>query len=123
MDGAQARAQPLPSPLSRTISSLLTPLPSPPPGPTETPAPTGTPISGLLVETRITDRSWVQVWADGKSVLAQTLASETTRTFNADQSVRMRVGNAGGVDITVNGVHQGRLGSIGQVLDASWGRD
>ena len=123
MDGAQARAQPLPSPLSRTISSLLTPLPSPPPGPTETPAPTGTPISGLVVETRITDRSWVQVWADGKSVLAQTLASGTTRTFNADQSVRMRVGNAGGVDITVNGVHQGRLGSIGQVLDASWGRD
>jgi cytoskeletal protein RodZ len=123
MDTAQARAQPLPTPLSRSISALLTPLPTPAPGPTETPEPSPTPVTGLLVEARITERSWVQVWSDGKSILAQTLTPGATRAFNADQSVRMRVGNAGGIDITVNGVHQGRLGSTGQVLDASWGRD
>jgi Helix-turn-helix domain/Domain of unknown function (DUF4115) len=123
MDTGQARAQPLPTPLSRSISALLTPLATPAPGPTETPAPPPTPITGLLVEARITERSWVQVWADGRSVLAQTLAPGTTQSFSADQSVRMRVGNAGGVDITANGVHQGRLGSTGQVLDASWGRE
>ena len=123
VDTAQARAQPLPTPLSRSISALLTPLPTPAPGPTTTPEPSPTPITGLLVEARLIDRSWVQVWADGRPVLAQTLPSGTTRSFSADQSLRMRVGNAGGVDITVNGVHQGRLGSIGQVLDASWGRE
>lgn len=123
VDTAQARAQPLPTQQSRSISALLTPLPTPAPGPTEPPAPTPTPITGLLVEARVTERSWVQVWADGRSVLAQTLPPGTTRSFSADQSVRMRVGNAGGVDITANGIHQGRLGSTGQVLDASWGRD
>ena len=123
MDTGQARAQPLPTPLSRSISALLTPLPPPAPGPTGTPAPSPTPITGLLIEARITERSWVQVWADNQLVLAQTLTPGTTRTFSADQSVRLRVGNAGGVDITANGVHQGRLGSPGQVLDASWGRE
>ena len=123
VDAGQARAQPLPTPASRSIAALLTPLPTAAPGPTETPQPSPTAITGLAVEARITERTWVQVWADGRSVLAQTLPPGTTRTFNADQSVRMRVGNAGGVDITVNGVHQGRLGSTGQVLDASWGRE
>ena len=123
VDTAQARAQPLPTPVSRSIAALLTPLPTAVPGPTDIPEPTATPVTGLLVEARITERAWVQVWTDGRSVLAQTLPPGTTRSFNADQSVRMRVGNAGGVDITVNGVHQGRLGSTGQVLDASWGRE
>jgi len=123
IDAGQARAQVLPTQPSRSISALLTPLPTSAPGPTETPEPTPTPISGLLVEARVTERSWVQVWTNGRSELAQTLTAGTTRQFKADNSVRMRVGNAGGVDITVNGVHQGRLGSNGQVLDASWGRD
>ena len=39
-----------------------------------------------------------------------------------NQSVRMRLGNAGGVDVSVNGVSQGRLGSTGQALDVSWSR-
>lgn len=123
MDTAQARTQTLPTPLSRSIAALLTPLPTQPAGPTPTPEPSPTPISGLLVEARVTDRSWVQVWSDGRPVLAQTLATGTSRSFSADQSLRMRVGNAGGVDITVNGIHQGRLGSPGQVIDASWGRE
>ncbi len=123
IDAGQVRAQALPTQPSRSISALLTPLPTSAPGPTETPAPSPTPITGLLVEARISERSWVQVWTDNRSVLAQTLPPGAIQAFNADQSVRMRVGNAGGVDITVNGVHQGRLGSTGQVLDASWGRE
>jgi len=123
VDSGQARAQPLPTPLSRSISALLTPLPTLAPGPTGTPEPSPTPIAGLLVEARVIDRSWVQVWADDRSILAQTLPPGATRTFTAERSLRMRVGNAGGIDITVNGVHQGRLGSTGQVLDASWGRE
>jgi hypothetical protein len=123
VDSGQVRAQQVPTPLSRSISALLTPLPPGTPGPSPTPEPSPTPISGLLIEARIVDRSWVQVWADERPVLAQTLPPGTTQTFTADRSLRMRVGNAGGIDITVNGVHQGRLGSTGQVLDASWGRE
>ena len=69
---------------------------------------------------RVTERTWLQVWVDGKSVLAENVLAGQNKSFTADQSVKMRVGNAGGLDVTVNGVPQGKLGSTGQVLDASW---
>jgi hypothetical protein len=69
------------------------------------------------------ERSWLQVWADNRPVFAENAPAGTTRTFTADEAIRMRVGNAGGVDVTVNGDHQGRLGSAGQALEVSWGRE
>lgn len=105
----------------RTIAARLTPFATA--GPPATPTVAMTPITGIVVDARITERVWLQVWADGRSVFAETLTAGAGRTFSADQSIRMRVGNAGGVDVTANGVHQGRLGTAGQVLDASWGRE
>ena len=58
-----------------------------------------------------------------KNVFSNSLEPHETRVIEASEKVRLLIGNAGGVDITVNGVHQGRLGSTGQVLDAPWGRD
>jgi cytoskeletal protein RodZ len=103
-------------------SPLLTAAPATSVALTPTPEASPTPITGIVVEARISEPSWVQVWADGRSILAETLPPGTTRTFSADQSVRMRVGNAGAVDITANGVPQGRLGGPGQALDATWAR-
>jgi cytoskeleton protein RodZ len=91
--------------------------------PTPTVGPEPTPILGINVEARIVDRSWVQVWSDEQLVLAETMQPGATRTFTGNRSVRMRVGNAAGVDVTVNGTQQGRLGTAGQQLDASWSRD
>jgi len=90
---------------------------------TPTPSPEPTPVLGLVVETHIVDRSWLQVWVDDQPVAAENMQAGTERTFTANRSVRMRVGNAGGVDVTVNGTAQGRLGTAGQQLDASWGRE
>lgn len=87
------------------------------------PAVTATPLAALVVDVRIVERSWLQVWTDGRSVLAEALNPGAQRTFTADQSVRMRVGNANGVDVTVNGSSQGRLGSPGQALDVAWSRE
>jgi len=102
---------------------LLTPFATPTPvlSPTLSPAPTL--AAALVVEVRLVDRSWVQVWTDGRSVLAESLNAGVQRTFPADQSVRMRVGNAAGVDVTVNGSPQGRLGGSGQALDVTWSRE
>jgi hypothetical protein len=63
------------------------------------------------------------VWTDGRPVLGESLPGGTTRSFVADRTVRMRVGNAGAIDVTVNGIAQGRLGNIGQAVDANWGRE
>jgi hypothetical protein len=76
----------------------------------------------LLVEAKVVDKTWMEVWVDGRSVLAETVQSGFTRSFSADQQVRMRVGNAAGVEVVVNGTTQGPLGVRGQAIDAIWGR-
>lgn len=80
------------------------------------------PARGLAVDVVAIERSWLEVWVDGRSVLAETIQPGVTRSFAAEQQVRIRVGNAGGVQVTVNGATQGPLGARGQAVDASWGR-
>jgi hypothetical protein len=97
---------------------------APPPTATPLPAPTATPTprAAVSVEARVAERSWLQVWADGRQVFAETVAPGTTRTFTANDTLQMRVSNAGGVQVTVNGEPQGRLGASGQAVDVTWGR-
>jgi cytoskeleton protein RodZ len=95
-----------------------TAVPTPPPPPTTTP----TPRPAVVVEARVLERSWLQVWADGNQVFADTVPGGNTRTFTANDLLQMRVGNAGGVQVAVNGEPQGRLGASGQAVDVAWGR-
>lgn len=113
----------LATPSSRSVSPLLTPFPTEMPAPPPTPAPSATAVSGVVLETRTLERSWVQVWVDGTSVLAETLPGGTARTFTGRQGIRLRVGNAAGVEVAVNGIPQGPLGSRGQAVEATWTRD
>ncbi len=110
--GAVARA-PSPTPFIG-FPPMVAPSPSPAP-------PMGT-DRGLVVDARVTDRTWMEVWVDGRSVLAETVQPGFARTFTAEQQVRMRVGNAAGVQVNVNGTTQGPLGVRGQAIDAIWGR-
>jgi len=110
--GSAARA-PSPSPVIG-FPPMVSASPSPAP-------PMGT-DRGLVVDARVTDRTWIEVWIDGRSVLAETVQPGFTRTFTAEQQVRMRVGNASGVQVSVNGTTQGPLGVRGQAVDAIWGR-
>jgi cytoskeleton protein RodZ len=105
---------PVPSPL--VVSS------SPEPLATVAPVAAPTPIRGVQVDVRITERTWLAVTVDGQQVMAEEVRPGYTRTFNADQSVRMRVGNAIGVSVTVNGSAQGALGARGTAIEAFWGR-
>jgi cytoskeletal protein RodZ len=89
---------------------------------TTPPVAVATPMRGVQIDVRVTERSWLAVWVDGQSVMAEEVRPGYTRTFNADQSVRMRVGNAIGVVVTINGSAQGALGARGQAIEANWGR-
>jgi cytoskeletal protein RodZ len=90
--------------------------------PTVRAEPTPTPESGVTVEARVTDRTWMEVWVDGSSQLQAALQAGSVRSFSGRQSVRMRVGNAGGVEVTVNGEGQGPLGERHQVKEFVWER-
>jgi cytoskeletal protein RodZ len=104
---------PSPVPATPSVPSLAAPSPSPS---------AAVPEKGLIVEARVVDRTWMEVWVDGRSVVAETVQPGFTRSFGADQQVRMRVGNAAGVQVIVNGTTQGPLGVRGQAIDAIWGR-
>ena len=67
--------------------------------------------------------AWVQVWADGKSVMIGKLKPSVVKTFAAVEGLRIRTGNAGSLLVTVNGKPAGTLGPKGQVRMVEVTRD
>ncbi len=92
--------------------------------PTPLPTPSPTPVRAVEVTVQITERSWLRVIADGQNppLFEGELQAGDTRTWRAKDRLEMRVGNAGGVDVTVNGLRQGKLGASGEVKNVTWGR-
>jgi len=92
---------------------------------TALPTPSPTPIQGVEVTVRITNRCWIRVIVDGQTsspIFEGELQAGETRTWKAKDRIDMRVGNAGAVQVTVNGMYQGTLGASGEVKNVSWGR-
>jgi cytoskeletal protein RodZ len=106
-------------PLAPTASATAAPS-----QPTAAPTPAGTqvPAGPVDVQVRIVDRSWVRATVDGKVVLEDILATGAVQRWTGQQSVLLRVGNAGGVDVTFNGQRIGVLGPSGQPLDREFTR-
>jgi cytoskeleton protein RodZ len=79
----------------------------------ETPA--EDPSKSIQLELRLTDRAWVRVVADGERVLEANLEPGFVQTIQAQQSVQLFVGNAGGVKVALNGETMQPLGPPGHV--------
>jgi cytoskeleton protein RodZ len=105
---------------------------SPAPGPsTERPAPPATALSRapgpvpdasesnpnapVRVEVTADESVWVLARSDGKYLFSGTLEARQSRTIAASSTVLLRLGNAGGVTITLNGKPIGPVGPKGQV--------
>lgn len=73
------------------------------------------PAATLHVSLTASEDTWVQVWADGKSLIVRVLHANDARTVEALDSVRILTGNAGGLDLAVNGKPAGPIGPRGQV--------
>jgi cytoskeleton protein RodZ len=78
----------------------------------------------LLIE--LTADSWVNLSADGRGVVNGELRDGDSRAFDAEKEFRFQtIGNAGGVVLTINGIHVPPLGNQGEVLhdtvyDRAW---
>ena len=59
--------------------------------------------------------AWVQATADGKTLFATLLKAGETRPVDADGWVKIRTGNAGGIDLSLNGRPLDPLGPAGQI--------
>ena len=75
--------------------------------------------SGFAVHLR--DNSWLRIVVDGKVEMEGLYSKGTQRTF-AGRSATVRVGNAGGVDISVDGKDLGPMGGLGDVAERSYQR-
>ena len=73
------------------------------------------PNAAVRVELTADEPVWVLVRSDGKYFFSGTLGAKESRAFEAASTVLLRLGNAGGVTITLNGKPVGPVGPKGQV--------
>lgn len=62
------------------------------------------------------NRSWMYVEVDGKEAFTGFLASGQIKEFKGNEKIIIKLGNAGVVQVEVNGQKMGVLGSFGQVV-------
>jgi cytoskeleton protein RodZ len=111
---------PLPTPtLDRPLSSP-TPTPEPTATPTRTPVPTSTPVGGVTLSIVVVERAWLQVTVDGQELPGELLEVGDERTWEAEETIFFICGNAGGIEVTVNGEELGALGGRAEVVDRTW---
>lgn len=65
---------------------------------------------GLVVSATAVQRTWFEVRADGKLIVSRTLSQGEKAEWKAARELRVRVGNAPGARLTVNGIGVGDLG-------------
>jgi hypothetical protein len=68
---------------------------------------------------RLDGRSWLRVIVDGTNRMEGIFDAGTQRFFRG-KNASVRVGNAGGVDISVDGKDLGKMGASGDVVDRSF---
>lgn len=93
-----------------------------------TPSPTGSavaqaPRDRVTVVLRARGTSWVQATTASGKELFQGLVADRSMTFTDRELVRLVIGNAGAVTLTVNGQPVGSPGKPGQVARVEFGRD
>jgi cytoskeletal protein RodZ len=101
--------------------------------PTETSSPEASPSeaatvsTGIGVEVIITAtraKSWLFVSdSSGRTLFSGQLSTGVTKTFSSDVTLNFKIGNAGGVDLVVNGKKVDSIGSDGEVVSVSYGLD
>ena len=86
-----------------------------PTAPVSQPAPAPADAAHVRVGLSADEKTWISISSDGKNVFAQSLEPHETKIVEASSKVRLLVGNAGGVEISLNGKPIGPIGPRGQV--------
>src|SRR5262249_21757608 len=73
------------------------------------------PNATVHVEIKADEAVWVSAKADGKYLFSATMEPRASRTVDGAKEVTVRLGNAGGVTISLNGKPIGVAGPKGQV--------
>ena len=83
---------------------------------------TGTGVEVVVDAARA--KSWLFVSdAAGRTLFSGQIPRGTSKTFSSDSQLNLKVGNAGGVDLKVNGKKVPSIGVDGEVVSVSYGVD
>ena len=83
---------------------------------------TGQGVEVIVAATRA--KSWLFVSdSSGRVLFSGQIATGVTKTFSSDLTLNLKIGNAGGVDLSVNGKKIDSVGADGQVVSVSYGVD
>ncbi len=110
--------QVVPTPTATIERPLL--LPTPTPQPTDTPTVLATRAAGVVLEIEVIERAWMQVTVDEQERPGELLEAGEERTWEAQHAIYFICGNAGGVEVTVNGKELGVLGGRAEVVERTW---
>jgi len=102
----------------QSVPEQIIPPPNQPATPRESPVPRETsPQKGVnLVLNVVQDRCWMRVVVDGETKFTGELAANQSRSFFGKERIEIKLGNAGAVQVQVNGRNLGYLGGIGEVI-------
>jgi len=95
-----------------------TPKPSPQDPSVEPPASSQT--LDMVIKVKPDQKCWVLVRVDGEEKLQGILNAGKEQSFQAKESIYIKVGNAGGIDISLNNKKQQPLGGIGEVKEKEY---
>ncbi|MGA2877840.1 MAG: RodZ domain-containing protein [Bryobacteraceae bacterium] len=70
----------------------------------------------VMLDLMAHEATWLSVSSDGKPVFSGILQANQTKSVGGKQFAKMRVGNAAGIEVRLNGKLLGPLGARGQVL-------
>ena len=73
-------------------------------------------VKGVAITAKYTSDCWTQIEADNKTVYEGTAKNGDVLSWQADNNIVVKVGNAGAVEINHNGKNIGKLGGSGDVV-------
>ena len=79
----------------------------------------GTVAANSTLSVRALETSWLRVVIDGKAAFEGLVTAGSEKTFHG-RIATVRVGNAGGIEVAVNGRNLGTLGQAGTVVERSF---
>lgn len=72
-------------------------------------------LNQVVLNLAATEKTWLSITSEGKRLFSGFLEPSQTKTLTGVEAARMTVGNAGGIEVRLNGKPIGPIGKSGQV--------
>jgi cytoskeleton protein RodZ len=74
-------------------------------------------INKVVVNVSATEKTWLSIVSDGRQIFSGVLEPTQTKTLRSSEVAKLKVGNAGGVEVRLNGKPLPPIGTRGQVRE------